>query len=78
MSGRLLLLVHIDVWYAPLTPMYGHGYFVLFIDDTTRCTCIYLLKLGDEVVSKFKNFHKMIETKLDRKIEVSRSDNGGE
>lgn len=37
-------LVHFDVRYAPVVSIYGHHYFVEFIDDTTRVTWVYLIK----------------------------------
>ena len=43
-------LVHSNVWYAPLVSMYGHCYFVTFIDGETRATWVYLIKSKDEVL----------------------------
>lgn len=39
---------------------------------------MYLMKSKDEVVHAFKNFHKMVETKFDRKIRIFHFANGGE
>lgn len=36
------------------------------------------MKSTDEMLSKFKNFHEMIEVKFDRKMEVLHSNNGRE
>lgn len=46
--------------------------------DATGCTRVYLVKSKQEVLSIFKNFHKMVENQFDREIKVLRSDNGGE
>lgn len=55
-----------------------HHYFVTFIDDATKCTWVYLMKPKDKFLREFKAYHKMIETKFDRKIKVFRLDNGDE
>ena len=46
-------LIHSDVWYAPVTLIHGHRYFVTsFDDDVTRVTWLYLLKSKNEVLHK--------------------------
>ena len=49
-----------------------------FIDDCTRMTWLYLLKHKDDVYSVFQSFHTMIQTQFSAKIQILRSDNGGE
>ena len=61
-------LIHYDVWYAPVTSICGHRYFVTFIDDATRVTWVYLLKSKDEVFHVFQTYHKMVEVKFDKRI----------
>lgn len=41
-------------------------------------TRLYLLKHKDEVLSVFKSFHVMVQTQFSDKIQILRSDNGGE
>jgi hypothetical protein len=41
-------------------------------------TWLYLLKHKDEVFSVFKSFHIMVQTQFSAKIQVLRSNNGGE
>jgi hypothetical protein len=53
-------------------------YYVLFIDDCSRKTWIYLLKAKDEVLNKFHEFKDLVENLSERKIVVFRSDNVGE
>ncbi|CAL8996654.1 unnamed protein product, partial [Prunus brigantina] len=56
----------------------GYKYFVTFVDDFSRATWLYLLKSKKEVVSCFKDFHKLIVNQFNSQIKVLRSDNGTE
>ena len=72
-------LVHSDVWGpAPFTTEGGSHYFVIFVDDYSRSTWIYLLKHRSDLVSIFQTFHKMIQTQFSHTIKVFRSDNAKE
>lgn len=72
-------LVHSDVWGpSPVNTMSGNKYYVLFVDDFSRMTWLYLFKRKDEVAGIFKLFHKMVLTQFNREIKIFRSDNGGE
>jgi Integrase core domain len=72
-------LIHSDVWGpSPIVSVYGYKWFVLFIDDCTRMTWVYLLKGKDEVLDVFKTFHKMVQTQFGQEIKMLRSDNRGE
>ena len=55
----------------------GYVYYVSFIDDFSRNTWIYFLKIKDEIFSKFKEFKALIENHTEKKINTFR-DNGGE
>lgn len=72
-------LIHSDVWGPSnvITP-YGNKWFIIFVDDCTRMTWLYLLKRKDEVFTVFKSFHVMIQTQYSTKIQTLRTDNGGE
>jgi hypothetical protein len=52
-------------------------YYVTFIDDFSRKTCIYFLKAKDEVFNKFQEFKALVEKLSRRKIKFLRLDNGG-
>jgi hypothetical protein len=54
-AKRFLDIVHLDVW-GPMktTSLSGYVYYVSFIDDFSRKTWIYFLKIEGEVFSKFK------------------------
>ena len=72
-------LIHSDVWGpSPITTSSGIRWFMTFIDDCTRMTWLYLLKHKDDVFSVFQSFHIMIQTQFSAKIQILRSDNGGE
>jgi transposase InsO family protein len=60
------------------TSFSGYVYYVSFIDDYSRKTCVYFLKSKDEVFGKFKEFKALIENLSKRNIKILRSDNGGE
>ena len=71
-------LVHSDVW-GPCPPtLSGMKWFVLFVDDCTRMSWIYLLRNKSDVLSVFQTFHAMIQTQFQKPIKVLRTDNGGE
>ena len=72
-------LIHSNVWGpSPVPTSSGHGWFVVFVDDYTRMTWLYLLKHKDEVFAVFQSFHTMVQTQFSTKIKILRSDNGGE
>ncbi|CAL2255065.1 unnamed protein product [Prunus armeniaca] len=71
--------VHSDVWgLAKIATPVGVQWFVTFIDDCTRMTWVSLLKTKGEVSSRFQQFYQMVETQFHARIQVLRSDNGGE
>jgi hypothetical protein len=56
----------------------GARYFVTFIDDFSRKTHVYILKVKGEVFDKFKAYKALVENQTGMKIKTLRSDNGGE
>lgn len=77
-SVELFELIHSDVWTSPIHSYDGYKYFVLFIDDRSRATWLYLLKSKNEVCSVFKDFHNMVINQFGAKVKTFRSDNGTE
>jgi hypothetical protein len=72
-------LIHSDVWGpSPVTTISGFCWFVIYIDDCTRMMWLYLLKHKNEVLTTFQSFHTMVQTQFSARIQVLRSDNGGE
>ena len=56
-------LIHFDVWGpSPISTPGGSYYFVIFVDDFSRYTWIYLFKNRFELYQIYHDFTKMIET----------------
>jgi Integrase core domain/GAG-pre-integrase domain len=69
-------LVHSDVWGpAPIASYNEFKYFVTFIDDFSRATWLFLLKIKDEVFDYFQEFLNRIENQFNTTIKIFRSDN---
>ena len=72
-------LIHSDVWGpSPISTPGGSRYFVIFVDDFSRYTWIYLFKNRSELYQIYCDFTKMIETQFSKPIKVFRSDNAQE
>jgi hypothetical protein len=72
-------LVHSDIWGpAPVPTEGGSRYFVIFLDDYSRYTWIYLLQHRSELTQIYQNFHQMVQTQFSRTIKIFRSDNAME
>ena len=78
-SLNVLDIIHTDIC-GPFTPpcFTGHKYFITFIDDFSRYSCLYLLFYKDQALDAFKIFKTEVELQLDKKIKTVRSDRGGE
>ena len=78
-SKGILDLIHSDVG-GPMSAVSlgGYHYYVIFIDDFSRCTWIYFMKTKDEVFSRFQEFKALVENQTGRKIKALRLDSGGE
>ena len=78
-STELLQLVHSDICGPMNIPSIGGGrYFILFIDDKSRYTWIYILQKKSEALEVFKIFKSLAENLSGRKIKIFRTDNGTE
>ncbi len=60
------------------TPHSGARYFLIFSDDFSRKTHVYLLKAKGETFEKFKPYKTLVENEIGHKIKVLRSNNEGE
>ena len=69
-------LIHSDIWGPePSTDLHGFRWFLVFVDDCSRISWIYLLKHKSEVTLKIKQFVQMIERQFEKGIKVIRTDN---
>jgi hypothetical protein len=69
-------LIHYDVWGPSLVAsMSGSRYFIIFVDDFSRYTWVFLMKSCSELLDIFRNFAKMVETQFSKPIKAFRSDN---
>ena len=61
-STQPLELVHSDVWGpAPISSSNGYKYYLLFVDDFSRYSWLFLLKHKYDVLSTFKHFKAIVE-----------------
>ncbi|PKU62264.1 Retrovirus-related Pol polyprotein from transposon TNT 1-94 [Dendrobium catenatum] len=78
-SSAAFDLIHSDVWGpAPVHSMDSFRYYVIFIDDFTRFSWLYLMQSKQETLSKFKLFQQLIRTQFHTTPKALRSDGGGE
>src|SRR4051812_47503119 len=56
----------------------GNRYFVSFVDKFTRITWVTLIKFKTEVFTEFQKFKVKYEKQSDQKINILRTDGGGE
>ncbi|KAJ9545599.1 hypothetical protein OSB04_025306 [Centaurea solstitialis] len=72
-------LIHSNMWGpAPHPSMGGARYFVIFVDDHTRFTWIYLMKHRSELPHIYITFVRMILTQFSKPIKILRADNAME
>ena len=77
--SKPLDLIHTDKCDMKSIPSRGgNKYFITFIDDYSRYCYVYLLMSKDEAVNAFKSYKAEVETQLNKKIKIIRSDRGGE
>ena len=78
-NSNPLDLIHTDICDMKSTPSRGGKiYFITFIDDSTRYCYVYLLNSKDEAIDAFKQCKNEVETQLNKKIKMIRSNRGGE
>ncbi|KAM1692791.1 hypothetical protein PS2_031824 [Malus domestica] len=76
-TSKLFELVHSDIWGPSRVESFdGYRYYVTFIDDYSRVTWLYLLKLKSDLFDAFKDFHNLITNQFSSKLYMLRSDNG--
>ncbi|KAL5762227.1 hypothetical protein ACOSP7_018491 [Xanthoceras sorbifolium] len=72
-------LIHSDIWGpSPTTTVGGSKYFVIFVDDYSRYTWLYLLHSRSELSKTYFDFANMIKTQFSKTIKIFRTDNAME
>jgi hypothetical protein len=78
-ENGILELVHSDVFGPDSMPSLGGSmYYVSFIDDFSKRTWIYFMRKKSKVFEIFKEFKYLLENHTDKKINLLRTNNGGE
>jgi len=65
-----------DLKFAPTRG--GKKYFIIFIDNCTRYSYVYLLNSKDEAMSMFIIYKVEVEIQLNKNIKILKYDRGGE
>lgn len=78
-SNTCLERIHCDLWGpSPVISTQGFRYYVIFIDNYSRYTWFYPLRLKSDFLHVFRAFQAMVETQFDSKIQSFQCDGGGE
>jgi hypothetical protein len=56
----------------------GFEYYVIFVDDFSRKSWIFFMRTKGQVFRRFQELKALLENQTEKKIEVLRSNNGGE
>ena len=69
-------LIHSDIWGSSWIPnISGSRWFLLFVDDQTRLSWVFLMKEKSQTVSLFKKVHAMVQNQFHTNIKVLKTDN---
>ena len=75
-SNSIFELIHSDVLGpSPVANIGGSRYFVIFIDDYSCYSWIFLMKSRFKILPIYSNFAKMVETQFSKCIKTFISDN---
>ncbi|GJZ36693.1 putative ribonuclease H-like domain-containing protein [Tanacetum coccineum] len=74
-----LFMLHMDL-FGPtfVSSLMNKKYCLVVIDDYSRFTWVFFLATKDETSGIFKNFITEVENLVDKKVKISRCDNGTE
>ncbi|WJX50083.1 hypothetical protein P8452_36436 [Trifolium repens] len=78
-SNEVLNVVHSDIC-GPIDVLStgGNKYFLTFVDEFSRMTWLYHIKVKSEAFDVFKKFKALVEKQSGKPIKVLRTDGGGE
>ena len=69
-------LIHCDVWGpSPHTDISGYRWFLIYIDDFSKYSLLFLLKTKNEVTKSIKNLCNTIKCQFGAQVQGFRSDN---
>lgn len=78
-ATKPLQQIHCDIWGpSPVKSFQSFKYYVIFVDNFSRFSWIYPLKLKSEFYSIFLMFQKLVENQHNCKIQTFQCDGGGE
>ena len=79
MSTGIFYLIHSDVWGpSPINSIGGSHYFVVFVDDYSHYSWVFLICCCDELLNIYHNFANMVKTQFSKTIKFFCSDNARE
>lgn len=71
--------IHCDLWGpSPVVSVQGFKYYVVFVDNFSRYSWVFPLKLKSDFFGVFIAFQKQVKNQFNEKIKVFQSDGGGE
>ncbi|CAA7049703.1 unnamed protein product [Microthlaspi erraticum] len=71
--------IHCDLWGpSPVVSVQGFKYYVVFVDNYSRYSWLFPLKMKSDFVDVFIAFQKQVENQFGKKIKTFQSDGGGE
>jgi transposase InsO family protein len=73
-STEPFALIHSDMWMSPVVSVFGYRYYVLFMDDYTRYSWIFPIRLKSKVFGHFSTFAMYVKTRFSLSIKQFQSD----
>ena len=75
-TNKAFQILHCDVWGpSPYIDLLGHQYFLIYTDDHSRFTWLFLLKHKSEVSNCIKNLYQLIKRQFGDAVQGLRTDN---
>lgn len=71
--------IHCDIWGpSPVSSFQKFKYYVIFVDNFSRYSWLYPMKLKSEFYDIFVEFQKLVERQFNHRIKIFHCDGGGE